>query len=62
MKERSPKIGYMAPNTNIPIVSDKNLKNLNNNDVVINFAWHIKKEIKRYLVQKKIKNKIINIL
>ena len=32
----------MVPNTDIPIVSDKNLKNLNGDEIIINFAWHIK--------------------
>jgi len=61
-KEKSPKIGFMVPNTDIPIVSDSNLKKLNGDEIIINFAWHIKDEIKNYLLQKNIKNKIINIL
>jgi hypothetical protein len=61
-KEKSPKIGYMVPNTDIPIVSDSNLKKLNGNEIIINFAWHIKDEIKKYLLRKKINNKVINIL
>lgn len=61
-KTGSPKIGFYAPNTNIPIISDTNITNLKNNVIIVNFAWHIKKEIKKYLTKLKIKNKIYNIL
>ena len=60
-KPNSLKIGHYVPNTNIPIVSDKELKFLDKKSVIINFAWHINSEIKKYL-REKIKNKIINIL
>jgi len=61
-KPNSLKIGHYVPNTNIPIVSDKELKFLDKKSVIINFAWHIDNEIKKYLRQKKIKNKVIKIL
>ena len=61
-KPKSLKIGHYVPNTNIPIISDNKLKFLDKNAVIINFAWHINSEIKKYLREKKIKNKIINIL
>ena len=61
-KTNSPKIGHYAPNTNIPIVSDAKLKHINKNNVIINFAWHINKEIKKYLFKKKIYNKVIDII
>ena len=61
-KPNSLKIGHYVPNTNIPIVSDKELKFLDKKSLIINFAWHIDNEIKKYLRQKKIKNKVIKIL
>ena len=63
-KKGSKKIGYKVPGTNIPIVSDYNLLKIKNRKKykIINFAWHIKNEIKNYLRQKKINNKMINIL
>ncbi|MDC3074227.1 NAD-dependent epimerase/dehydratase family protein [Candidatus Pelagibacter sp.] len=61
-KPNSLKIGHYVPNTNIPIISDNKLNRINKKDVIINFAWHIKKEIKEYLIKKKINNKIINII
>jgi len=63
-KENSKKIGFKVPGTNIPIVSDKNLHEIinNKNFIIINFAWHIKNEIKKYLNKKGIKNKMLNII
>ncbi len=63
-KKGSKKIGYKVPGTNIPIVSDRVLLKIKNKKKykIINFAWHIKNEIKNYLKQKKINNKMINIL
>lgn len=61
-KPNSLKVGHYVPNTNIPIISDNKLNRINKKDVIINFAWHIKKEIKEYLIKKKINNKIINII
>ena len=59
---KSIKIGFNAPGTNIPIKSDKYLKSVINNRPLINLAWHIKKEIKKYIFNLKIKTKIINII
>ena len=61
-KPNSPKIGHYVPNTNIPIVSDKKINKINTKTIIINFSWHISREIKMYLKKLKIKNKIINIL
>jgi SAM-dependent methyltransferase len=61
-KPTSPKIGNYVPNTRIPIVSDKKLSSLKKEVIIINFAWHIKKEIHSYLNNKGLKNKIIDIL
>ena len=62
-KMNSKKIGNYIPGTKIPIVSDKNLKKKINTKVpIINLAWHIPSEIKKYLRAHKIKNRIINII
>ena len=61
-KENSMKIGYCVPNTDIPIVSDKLLNKIDKKTIIINFAWHIKKEIKKYLKNKGLKNKIMDII
>jgi 2-polyprenyl-3-methyl-5-hydroxy-6-metoxy-1,4-benzoquinol methylase len=63
-KPNSKKIGYYVPGTKIKIISDKYLKkNLKNyHGPILNLAWHIDKEIKKYLRKIKISNKIINIL
>jgi len=61
-KPNSPKIGHYVPNTNIPIVSDKKINKINTKTIIINFSWHISREIKMYLKKLKIKNKVINIL
>jgi hypothetical protein len=63
-RENSKKIGFKVPGTNIPIVSDKNLYKIKdkNNILIINFAWHIKDEIKKYLKTRGIKNKLFNII
>ena len=61
-KPTSPKIGHYVPNTKIPIVSDNKLSILKKTTIIINFAWHIKKEIRSYLNNMGVKNKIIDIL
>ena len=61
-KPQSPKIGHYVPNTKIPIVSDKHLSDLKKSIIIINFAWHIKKEIRKYLRKNGLKNKIVDIL
>jgi hypothetical protein len=59
----SKKIGYFAPGTQIPIKSDTELfKKINKIKVLVNFAWHISKEIRMYLKQKNFDGKLINIL
>ena len=63
-KKNSKKVGCYVPGTKIKIVSDslikKKLKNYKG--PLINFAWHINKEIKSYVQKKKIYNKIIDII
>ena len=61
-RDKSIKIGNYAPGTNIPIISDKNLKKIHKNIPIINLAWHISEEIKIYLKKNFIKNKVIDIL
>ena len=50
-KPGSMKIGHYVPGTRIPIVSDDELKNNDKHRVILNMAWHIKKEIKNYLAE-----------
>ena len=62
-KINSKKIGYYVPGTRIPIKSDKFLfKKIKNLKVIVNFAWHIKKEIKFYLKINGFRGKIVNIV
>ncbi len=62
-KPASKKIGYYVPGTKIPIKSDKELfKKIKKQKFIINFAWHIDKEIKKYLNHNGFKGKVINIL
>lgn len=62
-KEGSMKIGNYVPGTKIPIMSDTDLfKIMNSKKIIINFSWHISREINRYLKSKGYKGKIYNIL
>lgn len=47
-KQDSKKIGFYAPSTKIPILSDDILFS-KNRDAVLNLAWHISVEIRQYL-------------
>jgi len=60
-KSGSPKINNYVPGTRIPIKSDTelNLKELN---IIINFAWHISKEIRNYLEADGFEGEVIDIL
>jgi len=60
-KPGSLKNGHYIPGTRIKIVSEKFLKKIKNKKILINFAWHIQKEIKMYLKKKGYNFKIINI-
>ena len=53
------KIGYYVPGTDIKIISDVYL---NNSKPIINFSWHISKEIENYLRKMRISQKIIDII
>ena len=62
-QDNSPKNFHYVPGTKIPILPDRNMKKLLKKDsIIINFAWHIKYEIKKYLRKRGIKNKIIDII
>jgi SAM-dependent methyltransferase len=61
-QKNSPKIGHYVPGTRIPIVSDEDTLLKKNYPIIINFAWHIKEEIRNYLFKNKVKSKIINII
>ena len=62
-KNGSMKIGHYVPGTRIPIKSDFELfKKFKNLKVILNFSWHISKEIKNYLRNNGYKGKIYNIL
>jgi hypothetical protein len=59
----SKKINYYVPGTRIKIISDIYLKkDLKEKIPLINLAWHISSEIRKYLKLNKIKNKIIDIV
>ena len=62
-KPNSKKIGHFIPGTRIPIKSDSELiKNIKKIKIIVNFAWHIDKEIKTYLKKFGYIGKIIHIL
>jgi len=62
-KPKSMKIGHYVPGTRIPIKSDKILfKNIDKEKVILNLAWHLRKEIKNYLKFYNFKGKVVNIL
>ncbi|MDC3167038.1 methyltransferase domain-containing protein [Candidatus Pelagibacter sp.] len=62
-KKGSMKIGNYVPGTKIPIKSDSELiKIIKSTKIIINFAWHISKEIKKYLRSRGYRGKIYNII
>ena len=62
-KSGSMKINHFLPGTRIPIYSDEKLfSDLSNNSPIINFVWHISKEIKTYLEANGIKAEVIDII
>ena len=60
-KDNSLKIGYYVPGTRIKIVKDSEL-NVDNKAPIINLAWHINSEIKKYLKDIGVKSKIFPII
>lgn len=62
-KNGSMKINHYLPGTRIPILADDDLfKTLADEKIILNNAWHIKKEIANYLEANGFKGEIINIL
>jgi len=62
-KPGSMKIGHYLPGTRIPLLSDADLfAKTDQNAPIINFAWHISKEIESYLRNNGYKGKIVDIL
>lgn len=62
-QSKSKKIDHYVPGTRIKIISDIYLKkDLKEKIPIINLAWHISSEIRKYLRLNKIKNKIIDIV
>jgi SAM-dependent methyltransferase len=62
-KPGSMKIGHYLPGTKIPILSDEELFSQKNKpEVIINFAWHISAEIKKYLTSNSVNSEIVDIL
>ena len=62
-KPGSMKIGYYIPGTRIPILSDSDLfAEQDKTSPILNFAWHISKEIESYLRNNGYTGEIIDIL
>ena len=62
-KPGSLKIGHYVPGTKIPILSDDILFNSTNlDDPILNLAWHIPQEIKKYLTDNLYAGKVIDLI
>jgi hypothetical protein len=62
-KKGSMKIGNFLPGTRIPIYSDDDLFKLQDqNEPILNLAWHISDEIKSYLSQNAYTGTVIDII
>ena len=61
-KNNSKKNYHYIPGTRIPILPEKKLFKKKNVNLILNLAWHIKKEIHNYLKIKKFTGKIIDII
>lgn len=60
-KPGSKKIGNYVPGTQIKIKSDDDIK-YDDEELILNLAWHIEAEIRAYLQSKGFEGKIVNIL
>jgi 2-polyprenyl-3-methyl-5-hydroxy-6-metoxy-1,4-benzoquinol methylase len=58
----SAKIGHYMPGTKIPILDDADWDLTNFSSPVVNFAWHISKEIESYMRSKGFNGEIVDIL
>lgn len=62
-KPGSKKIGHYLPGSRIPIVSDEEFHGLKEPPpVLVNFAWHISREIRNYLVEGGFEGQVVDIL
>jgi len=62
-KPGSLKIGHYVPGTRIPILSDEHLIQENDDSSpILNLAWHISDEIKRYMSSRQFNGDIVDIL
>ncbi len=61
-KSQSSKVNHYIPGTRIPILSDDEFNFTENKMPLINFAWHIPKEIKSYLQGRGYQGEIIDII
>ena len=62
-KNSSLKIDKYAPGTNIKILKEKYFTKEKEKKIILNLAWHIKDEIKKYLTKElNFKGKVINII
>ncbi len=61
-KPGSMKVGHYLPGTRIPIVADDETLKGGEEDVILNFAWHISKEISAYLSSAGFRGKVIDIV
>jgi hypothetical protein len=62
-KPGSLKIGHFVPGTRIPICSDNDLFELNDRSLpILNLAWHIPTEIRKYLVEHRYTGTVIDVI
>lgn len=62
-KPDSPKIGHSAPGMGIPILSDEEFFPLADKiPVMVNFAWHIRKEIESYMSSVGFRGRLVDIV
>ena len=61
-KPLSAKLNHFIPSTRIPIRSDDEINYGEYNKPIVNFAWHIDKEITNYLRNKGFQGEIVNII
>ena len=62
-KPDSKKIGHYIPGTRIPILSDNNiLQHHSKGSPIINLAWHIEDEIRKYMGRQGYAGQFINII
>jgi hypothetical protein len=62
-KPGSKKIGHYVPGTRIPILSDNELFKIKDQPgPLLNLAWHIPQEIRRYLSEHAVKSEVIDIV